>query len=165
MTARTVIASLIGPPPAPDPSLGGTLEVERVAPGDGALVELAALDRRIAGFDHGPTIAWLSETRTALLFRRDGHAIGYAFVAKDGVGPIGAREPDALPAMLDEVLWRTGDLGAETVSFEVPMSNGAALRHLLARGLTIDPFLTLLLSNREFGQMDRYLAFSPPVFL
>ena len=165
MTARTVIASLIGPPPAADGPITRPLEVERIAPGNSALVELAALDRRIAGFDHGPTIPWLAETREALLFRRDGHAIGYAFVAKSGVGPIGAQDPDALPPILDEVLWRTMALGAETVSFEVPMSNGVALRHLLGRGLTIDSFLTLLLSNREFGQMDRYVAFSPPIFM
>jgi ribosomal protein S18 acetylase RimI-like enzyme len=165
MTARTVIASLIGQPPSPNASIAASLAVERVAPGDGALAELTTLDRRIAGFDHGSTIAWLAETREALLFRRDGRAMGYAFVAKGGVGPIGAQEPDALPAILDEVLRRTAALGAETVSFEVPMSNGVALRHLLVRGLTIDPFFTLLLSNREFGQMDRYLAFSPPIFL
>jgi len=165
MTARTVIASLIGPPQARDGPITSPLEIMRVAPEDGALAELAALDRQVAGFDHGTTIPWLAETREALLFRRNGHAIGYAFVAKGGVGPIGAQEPDALPTILDEVLRRTTALGAQTVSFEVPMSNGVALRHLLARGLTIDPFLTLLLSNCEFGQMDRYLAFSPPIFL
>ena len=165
MTARTVIGSLIGPPRAPDGPITSFLEVERIASGNGALVELAALDRQVAGFDHGPSIAWLAETREALLFRRDGHPIGYAFVAKSGVGPIGAQDPDALPPILDEVLRRAAALGAETVSFEVPMSNGVALRHLLGRGLTIDPFLTLLLSNREFGQMDRYVAFSPPIFL
>lgn len=165
MTARTVIASLIGPPQATDASGSSALDVERVRATDPALAELANLDRRIAGFDRGLAIPWLAESREALLFRRDGRPTGYAFVAKGGVGPIGASEPDTLPAILDEVIRRAAALGAETVSFEVPMSNGAALRHLLRRGLTIDTFLTLLLSNREFGQIDRYVTFSPPVFL
>src|SRR5439155_26473238 len=121
------------------------LELERIAPGNSALVELPALDRRIAGFDHGPTIPWLADAREALLFRRDGDAIGYAFVSKSGVGPIGAQDPDALPPSLAAVLWRTMALGAETVSFEVPMSKGVAFRHPLWRGLTIDSFLTLQL--------------------
>ena len=81
------------------------------------------------------------------------------------MGPIGASDPADLPALLDEVLRRSVELGVELVSFEVPMSNGSALRHLLERGLRIDPFLTILLSNREFGHMDRYLAYSPPIFL
>jgi predicted acetyltransferase len=166
MTARTVVASLMGTPtlPAAPPSPDPALVVERVEP-EAPLEELAALDRAIAGFDRGPVLAWLAATREALLFRRDGRPVGYAFVSERATGPIGANDPDDLPQILDEVLRRAGALGAESATFEVPMSNGAALRHLLARGLQIDSSLTLLLSNREFGRMDRYLAYSPPIFL
>ena len=110
-------------------------------------------------------LPWLAESREPILFRRYGRPVGYAFVGARGVGPIGAADPADLPAILDEVLQRAPAAGLETVSFEVPMTNGVALRYLLGRGLTIDPFLTLLLSNREFGQMDRYVAYSPPIFL
>lgn len=167
MTARTVIASLVGQPtlpPLPD-EMGTALAVEQVRPGDTALAELAALDRAIAGFDRASALPWLAKTREAVLFRRDGEPVGYAFVQLRGVGPIAASDPGDLPAILDIVLRRAVAIGVETVSFEVPMSNGVALRHLLARGLRIDPFLTLLLSNREFGQMDRYISYSPPIFL
>jgi ribosomal protein S18 acetylase RimI-like enzyme len=163
MTARTPIVSLIGSPTnaSGDSDSWGEL----VAPSSPALAEIAALDRSIAGFDREPELPWLAETRVAVLFRRDERAAGYAFVGAGGVGPIGAADPADLPRILDEVLRRAAAMGLETVSFEVPMSNGTALRHLLARGLSIDPFLTLLLSNREFGQMDRYVAHSPPFFL
>lgn len=166
MTARTPIVSLIGPPTsAPSEQDGQEIWGELVAPTSPALAEIAALDRSIAGFDREPALPWLAETRVALLFRRGERAVGYGFVGAGGVGPIGAADPADLPRMLDEVLRRAAAAGVETVSFEIPMSNGTALRHLLGRGLSIDPFLTLLLSNREFGQMDRYVAYSPPFFL
>jgi GNAT superfamily N-acetyltransferase len=166
MTARTVVTSLVGTPvpPAPPASTDRDLAVERLAP-DGPLEELAALDREIAGFDRGPMLTWLATSREALLFRREGHGVGYGFVSERGIGPIGAADPRDLPAILDEVLRRVAALSAESANFEVPMSNGSALRHLLSRGLRIDAFLTVLLSNREFGHLDRYLGYSPPIFL
>jgi hypothetical protein len=35
------------------------------------------------------------------------------------------------------------------------------MRHLLARGFQIDCWVNLLMSNRPFGQFDRFIAFSP----
>ena len=163
LTARSPVLSLIGPPTT-------ALEAaddwgEQVSTTSPALAEIAALDRAIAGFDRESALPWLAETRQAILFRRDGRAVGYAFVGARGTGPIGAVDPADLPSILDEVLRRAPRVGLETASFDIPMSNGVAVRHLLGQGLTIDPFLTLLLSNREFGQMDRYVAYSPPIFL
>jgi ribosomal protein S18 acetylase RimI-like enzyme len=163
MTARTPIVSMIGP--AMQPTIGDSPPAARVPPTDEALVEIATLDQKIAGFDRGPTLQWMAETREAILFRDANRAIGYAFVSPRGVGPIGALDPADLPPILDEVLRRASQAGMETVTFEVPMSNGIALRHLLGRGLRVDPFLTILLSNRDFGRMDRYVANSPPIFL
>jgi len=163
MTASTPILSLIGPVL---PSSGSDASWGKSVAGEGrALAEIAELDRRIAGFDRESVLPWLAESREAIVFRRGDRPVGYAFVGARGVGPIGAADPADMPAILDEVLQRAPGVGLETVSFEVPMTNGVALRHLLGRGLTIDPFLTLLLSNREFGQMDRYIAHSPPIFL
>jgi GNAT superfamily N-acetyltransferase len=163
LTARTPVLSLIGPPTAAlDQADDWGEQVRATSP---ALAELAELDRAIAGFARESTLPWLAETRDAILFRRDGLAVGYAFVGARGTGPIGAADPADLPPILDEVLRRAPRVGLETVSFDIPMSNGVAVRHLIGRGLTIDPFLTLLLSNREFGQMDRYVAYSPPIFL
>ena len=36
--------------------------------------------------------------------------------------------------------------------------------HLLGRGFRIDQWINLLMSNKPFGQFDRFIAFSP-VFL
>jgi ribosomal protein S18 acetylase RimI-like enzyme len=163
LTARTPILSLIGPV---EPSWGDASPSREAITADGeTLAEVAELDRANAGFDRGSALPWLADSREAILFRRDGRAIGYAFVGARGVGPIGAADPEDQPAILDEVLRRAPRAGIETIGFEVPMTNGVALRHLLARGLKIDPFMTLLLSNREFGRMDRYITYSPPIFL
>lgn len=163
MTARTPIVSMIGPAVAL--TGGESAPAVTVPPDDEALAEIAALDREIAGFDRGPTLQWMVETREAILFRDGTRGIGYAFVSPRGVGPLGALDPVDMPRILDEALRRASQAGLETITFEVPMSNGVALRHLLGRGLRIDPFLTILLSNRDFGHMDRYVANSPPIFL
>jgi hypothetical protein len=56
-------------------------------------------------------------------------------------------------------------LGMERLELEVPSPNAMAIRHLLGRGFRIDPWIGCLMSNRPFGQFDRYLKFSPPLFL
>jgi hypothetical protein len=45
------------------------------------------------------------------------------------------------------------------------MINEIAMRHLLDRRYRMDPFITLLLSSRPFGQFDRFIGFSPPFVL
>jgi hypothetical protein len=47
----------------------------------------------------------------------------------------------------------------------VPGPNEIAVRHMLARGFRIDPWVNILMSNRPFGQFDRLISFGPPVFL
>jgi hypothetical protein len=39
------------------------------------------------------------------------------------------------------------------------------MRHLLSRHFKMDTFLTFLMSNRPFGQFDRFMGFSPPFVL
>lgn len=51
------------------------------------------------------------------------------------------------------------------LSFEVPAPNAVATRHLLGRGFRFDPFVSFLLSDREFGRFDRWIGLSPPLFL
>jgi hypothetical protein len=39
------------------------------------------------------------------------------------------------------------------------------MNHLLSRGFKIDAPLNMLMSNREFGHFDRFVAFGPPIVL
>ena len=43
--------------------------------------------------------------------------------------------------------------------------NATAIDHLSRRGFRIDPWLNLLMSNKPFGQFDRFIGFGPPIFL
>ena len=85
-----------------------------------------------------------------------------AFAGRTGTGPIASLDPTDQPMMLAHVEGRAAALGLEEISFEVPMANGVAIRHLLDRGMRMDPFYTFLMSSRPFGQFDRYIGYSRP---
>jgi len=110
-------------------------------------------------------LGWLAENRPGVLFQRDGASVGFAFQGKRGAGPIAALDPADLPSILGHVEARAAELGAESLDLEVPGINDVAVRHLLSRGFRIDPWINLLMSNRPFGQFDRFIGYSPPIFL
>ena len=84
---------------------------------------------------------------------------------KSAVGPIAALEPTDLPAILGHVERLAAGTGSDRLELEVPGVNEVAIRHLLGRGFHIDPWINLLMSNRPFGRFDRFIGFSPPIFL
>ena len=126
------------------------------------VAELCRIEAAVLEFDRGDEFAWLLEQREGYLYRRDGEAIGFAFVSRTGCGPIAALTPDDQVAILLHVETRVADLELPQLSLEVPMVNEVAVRHLLARGFTFDPFYTFLMSSRPFGQFDRFIGFAPP---
>jgi GNAT superfamily N-acetyltransferase len=124
--------------------------------------DFEAVERPVLGFARGAVeLRWILEHREGYLYRRDGQPVGYAFVGKDGGGPIGALAPDDLPSLLLHVETRAHALGVERLSLQVPGVNATAVRHLVGRGFQIDAWVNLLMSNRPFGQFDRFLAFGP----
>jgi GNAT superfamily N-acetyltransferase len=128
--------------------------------------DLSTLERAVLEFDRGQEFGWLLDNREGYLYRRGGEVVGSAFLGPRGaIGPVAASHPDHLPAILDHVERRAAELEIEEVALEVPMVNEVAMRHLLGRGFKMDTFLTLLMSNRPFGQFDRFLGLSPPFVL
>lgn len=162
--ARFPITGLTGAPwDAPPPD---GLEPVRVAPDDAALLDaMARIDAAVLEFDRGDELRWLAERREGYLYRRGGADVGFGFVGSEGIGPIAALDPGEQPAILDHAAARAAAIGRPSVGFEVPMINEIAVRHLLARGLQLDPFSTYLMTNRPFGQFDRYVGFTPPFIL
>jgi GNAT superfamily N-acetyltransferase len=161
--ARFPMLTLTGPPAA------AAVSGVNIRPVDGAhaphLAEIAAIERAAVGFPRGEEeLRWILEQRDGYVYRRGERAIAFAFVGASGAGPIAALETaDVVPALL-HVESRSHALGVSQLSFQVPGVNGVAMRHLLARGFRIDSWVNLLMSNRPFGQFDRFIAFSP-VFL
>ncbi len=141
------------------------LDAERIAVGASATA-VTDIERSVLGYPRGPEeLAWLVGAREGTLFRRDGKPVGYAFVSAAGAGPIAALEPDDLPAILGHVEGRASALGMTKLELEVPGINETAMRYLLERGFRIDGWINLFMSSRPFGQLDRYIGYSPPVFL
>lgn len=161
--ARFPIAGMLGPPRAvePDP----VVEVVPLAAGGRELGTVRAIEREVLGFDRADELDWLARLREGTLYRRDGRPIGFAFVSREGIGPIAALDPGDQPAILGHVEARAAELGIAELSLEVPMVNEVAVRHLLDHGLRFDPFYTFLMSSRPFGRFDRFIGFSPPFVL
>ena len=150
------------------PRTGGSTSDLTVEPvGDPAILDaVTEIERAVVEFPRGADeLAWLVGAREGALFRRDGRPVGYAFQSAAGSGPIAALEPDDLPAILGHVETRAAELGVARLELEVPGINVAAMRHLLGRGFRIDPWINLFMSSRPFGSFDRYIGYSPPVFL
>lgn len=161
--ARFPYFTLAGTPRAD--AAHGELQADPIG-ADPDFAAVTGIEREVLEFPRGADeLRWLAENREGTLFLRDGQPAGYAFVSKAGCGPIAAVDPDDLPAILAHVEASAASLGIERLEFEVPGINVVAMRHLLGRGFIIDPWVNLLMSNRPFGQLDRFIGFNPPVFL
>lgn len=162
---RFPIFGLSGTPNAAELPVGLTT---RPAEGEADLAILRAIDRSVVGFDRSDAaVQCLLDNREAYLYRRDddGADVGFAFVSQDGCGPIAALDPADLAGILLHVEDRAHTIGMDELSFEIPAPNEIATRHLLGRGFRFDPFGSFLMSDQPFGQFDRFIGFSPPLFL
>jgi GNAT superfamily N-acetyltransferase len=163
VAARFPIFGLTGRPSATDPTPGLTAHL---VDGHADIATIRAIERSILGFERSDAVLkCILDNRETYLYRRDGAPVGYAFMSVDDSGPIGALDPADLPGILLHVEGRAHAVGMDELSLEVPAPNDVAVRHLLSRGFRIDPFMSFLMSDRPFGQFDRFIGFSPPLFL
>jgi GNAT superfamily N-acetyltransferase len=144
----------------------GGIAAEPIGTDPRALDAVTTIERAVLDFPRRTDeLRWLAETRPGHLFMRRGEPIGFAFLGTSGAGPIAALEPADLPPILGHVEALAADAGNDKLELEVPGVNEAAIRHLLGRGFHIDPWINILMSNRPFGRFDRFIGFSPPIFL
>lgn len=99
------------------------------------------------------------------LYRRADRVIGFSFVGHDGAGPMAVLEPADLPAVLLHVEGLARSIGLERLELQVPAPNAIAIHHLSGRRYRFDPWINILMSDQPFGQFDRFIPFSPPLFL
>lgn len=160
--ARFSMASLAA---TPKPMSGGApdIEIVRATPADIHIV--AEVEKAVVGFARHDDYPWLFENREAYLYRRRGKVSGFGFFSETGTGPIATLSPDDQSEVLLHLEDRAYACGVEEVSFQVPSVNAVAMRHLLARGFKFDAPLNLFMSDRVFGQFDRFIAFSPSIVL
>jgi hypothetical protein len=91
--------------------------------------------------------------------------IGFSFLGRDGAGPMAALEPSDQPAILLHVEALARTIGLERLELQVPAPNAIAIRHLMGRRYRFDSWINFLMSDRPFGQFDRFIPFGPPLFL
>jgi GNAT superfamily N-acetyltransferase len=77
----------------------------------------------------------------------------------------GRAGPTDLPAILLHAEDLARSMGVERLELQVPAPNDVAVRHLLTRGFRLQRWINFLMSDRPFGQFDRFIPFSPPLFL
>ena len=135
-------------------AIDGDIEAQRV-------IELTVLGHRRSDEE----LRWLLERRRGYLHRLDGRPVGFSFIGMDGAGPMAALDPSHLPAMLLHAEGVARSLGLERLELQLPAPNAVAIRHLTGRGFRFDGWINLLMSERSFGQFDRFIPFGPPMFL
>jgi hypothetical protein len=82
---------------------------------------VAAVERDVLGYPRGDAeLRWILENREGYLYRRRGAAIGFAFVGREGAGPIAALDTADVPALLTHVETPRAALGVERLNVQVP---------------------------------------------
>jgi len=134
--------------------------------GEHAIEAQRAIERTVLGHRRSDDeIRWLLDRRQGHLYRRADRVIGFSFLGRDGAGPMAALEPSDLPAILLHVEALARTMGLERLELQVPAPNAIAIRHLMGRGYRFDSWINFLMSDRPFGQFDRFIPFGPPLFL
>jgi GNAT superfamily N-acetyltransferase len=134
--------------------------------GDRAIEVQRAIERTVLGHRRSDEeIRWLLDRRQGHLYRRADRVIGFSFLGRDGAGPMAVLEPSDLPAVLLHVEGLARTMELERLELQVPAPNAIAIRHLTSRGYRFDSWINFLMSDQPFGQFDRFIPFSPPLFL
>jgi GNAT superfamily N-acetyltransferase len=149
---------------------GGAEPVREVMPqhidGERAIEAQRAVERTVLGHRRSDEeIRWLLDRRQGHLYRRADRVIGFSFVGRDGAGPVAVLEPSDMPAVLLHVEGLARTMELERLELQVPAPNVVAIRHLMRRGYRFDSWINFLMSDRPFGRFDRFIPFSPPLFL
>jgi GNAT superfamily N-acetyltransferase len=134
--------------------------------GDEAIRAQREIERNVLGHRRSDSeLHWLLARRQGHLHRRGDRYVGFSFVGQDGAGPVAALDASDLPALLLHVEDVARSIGLKRLELQVPAPNEVGVRHLLSRGFRFDPWINFLMSDRPFGRFDRFIPFSPPLFL
>jgi GNAT superfamily N-acetyltransferase len=127
------------------------------------LSALAAIDLSALGVSREKHHKYLLEESTMkgfLLYKGD-DCIGYTYVASTGhIGPLGLRSRDDMAAAFRTSLNIAAEGQSNQISAFLPGSSEAALRVAAENRMRVI-FPMVLLSNREFGDWNRYLPRNP----
>lgn len=130
--------------------------------------EVLAMEGELLGQGRPEDVAFMLGDRPAVVLRRDGRPVAYAFEQNAGgyAGPVGALDAADLPAALAHVERAAHAAGAARLELTVPLAAQTAIDWLLGRrGFRIDPFYELFLADGAWAKLDRYLPCNPCLIL
>lgn len=125
---------------------------------------LATIDTEVIGFQRDVDQRWFLANRRGYLYVRNGRPVGYGYVGETS-GPFALLDAADFPAVLAHAESTVFAEGLTQFGVEVPMVNETAITYLLSRKFKIDAFMAMFMSDRPFGNFDRYLITSPPFFV
>ncbi|MGH2899190.1 MAG: GNAT family N-acetyltransferase [Solirubrobacteraceae bacterium] len=132
------------------------------------LEQLVGLEARLLGHAREPDLRFMLSDRPAVVLHHGGAPVAYAFEpnAHGHAGPVGALEPEHMPAALAHLERAAHAAGAPELGLTLPLSAHTAVDWLVRRrGFRIDPFYCLLLADGAWAKLDRYLPFNPCLIL
>lgn len=139
--------------------------LDAARPDEEALEAMSTLDDALFGHRREIDLHWLATDRAGFVAGRDGAVVGYGFVGAAASGPIAARDHEDVPVLLAHAERLAAAGGQEWVGFHLPGANAGGIDHLLRAGYRLDPFQVYVLSEHEFGGLDRYVISGPTFFL
>lgn len=143
--------------------LQSDLEYLPITGSDEDFNSLRAIDSRVLDHTRDPDHTFWISTKRGFLYRRNGQAVGYGYIDRDG-GPFALLNEEDFPAVLTHAE-RVASLMSDGFYLEVPLINKFAVDHLISNGYELSSFLSLFMSDVPFGQFDHYIIPSPPFFL
>ena len=152
----TTVADFEGPPRPV--SVETDLAFERLDASPESIDLIAAVEAGLLGHRREIDTRFLFTQRPAWLARRGSAVAGFAFGARDELtGPMGVLDPADMSALLAHVESEAAAAGAGNIYFSSPLVNDVAVRHLIARGFRIDPFLVSVLADDTSMHLDRWI--------
>ncbi len=125
---------------------------------------LGEIDQDVIGFRRDVDHQWFLANRRGFLYVRNGRPAGYGYVGESS-GPFALLNASDFPAVLAHAESTVQAAGHNYFGLEVPMVNETAVTYLLSRNFKMDVFMAMLMSERPFGNFDRYIVTSPPFFV
>ncbi len=125
---------------------------------------LGTIDTRVIGFQRDVDQQWFLANRRGYLYVRNGRPVGYGYVGETS-GPFALLDAADFPTVLAHAESTACLEGLNQFGLEVPMVNETAVTYLLSRNYKIDAFMAMFMSDRPFGNFDRYLITGPPFFV
>ncbi|MCA9945148.1 MAG: GNAT family N-acetyltransferase [Anaerolineales bacterium] len=132
--------------------------------GESTVATLAEIDAAVIGFRRDVDQRWFLANRRGFLYVRNGRPAGYGYVGQTS-GPFALLNAADFPAVLAHAESIACTEGMSHFGVEVPMVNETAVTYLLSRNYKIDSFMAMFMSDRPFGNFDRYLVTGPPFFV